>query len=299
MAHGLRRSLRKNGVKEIKTKSLGSPAVASTTGVMAAFTNDGSYHRFYPGATIWNSGGEAKRITATAGGVAADIKAIAVTVIGTDAADAPLTEALPVFTVNTAGQVTSVGSFKTITEIRIPVHDGTGATVSVGVSGRGDNEVIPAWTDQGVQTIHKTATITQPVVCRAMSATAGGTAGDIKAISVILTGKNRAGAAITETLPAFTVDSAGSVQGSKAFASIDYVDIPTHDGNGATTAIGFNEKLGLPEKLPTNQVLGAYLAGVKEATAPTVTASATALESNTVDLSSTLNGTEVKVDYYA
>jgi hypothetical protein len=94
----------------------------------------------------------------------------------------------------------------------------------------------------------------------------------------------------------FTVDTAGTVQGSKAFKTVTQISIPTHDGNGATTAIGFNEKMGLPFKLARNSVIAAYLNNVKEGTAPTVAVSSTALESNTVDLNSALNGTIVHVD---
>jgi len=140
-----------------------------------------------------------------------------------------------------------------------------------------------------------TTAITSPGTPRNITATAGGTAGDIKAVQVIVTGTNYNGEIITETLPAFTVDTAGTVSGSKAFATITSITIPAHDGTGATTAIGFGEVLGLPYKLAHNTVLNTYLANVKESTAPTVTVSATLLESNTIDLYSTLNGSIVDI----
>lgn len=302
MGKGLPRSIRRGrlGARVITAgKSLGSPAVGAAATVLAAQAGSVSYSRFFPGAAIWSGLGEAKRITATFGGVPGDIKAIAVTVIGTDAADAPLTEALPVATVDTAGQVTSVGSFKTITEIRIPAHDGTGATTSVGVSGRGDNEVLSPYTSLGIQTIFKAVTITDPAVTRNLIATTTGTNTDVKAIQVIVVGKNMLGAAISETLPVFTVDTLGTVTGSKAFKSIAYIDIPAHDGTGCNTSVGTGAKLGLPVKIGVGGgVLAAYLNAVKEATAPTIVANATDLESNTATLNSTLNGTEVKVDFY-
>lgn len=138
-----------------------------------------------------------------------------------------------------------------------------------------------------------TTNITNPGVPRNVTATAGGTAGDIKAIQVVVTGTNYADEVITETLPVFTVDTAGSVVGSKAFKTITSITIPAHDGNGATTAIGFGDKLGLPFLLSHNTVLAAYLGNTKEGTAPTVAVSASALESNTIDLNSALNGTIV------
>ena len=153
-----------------------------------------------------------------------------------------------------------------------------------------------AVTDTAVQVVVTTG-ITQPSVPRNVTATSGGTAGDIKAIQVIVAGTNFAGEAITETLPVFTADSATTVVGSKAFKTVTSITIPAHDGTGATTAVGFGEKLGLPDKLPANTVLMASLAGVREGTAPTVAVSASALESNTVDLDSALNSSEVIIWY--
>lgn len=298
MGKGFPHSLRGSRNLEIKSASLGSPVVGATTAVMAAFTDTGKYHRFYNAAAIWNSGGVAKRITATFGGTAGDIKAIQVEVVGTDQADAPLTESLPAATVNVAGTVTSVGAFKTITQITIPAHDGTGATTSIGVSGGGNADVIPAWTDQGVDTVHKTATITNPAVPRNITATSGGVGADINNIQAIVYGKDRAGGAISETLPIFTENSGTTVVGDKAFATITHIDLPIHDGLGATTAFGHGAKLGLPDKLSRNTVVAVFLDGVREGTAPTVAFSASALASNTITLSSALNTVPVVVDYY-
>jgi hypothetical protein len=299
MPKGLPRSLRaRNRINsptlETLAISLGSPAVGAINAVMAAFTDNASYHRFYNAAAIWSSD-VAKQITATFGGTAADIKAIGIIVVGTDSADAPLTETLPVATVNTAGSVTSVGSFKTITSITIPAHDGTGATTSLGVYGAGAADVIAAWTDVGVQVIHKTATITNPVVPRNVTATSAGTAADINDVQAIVYGTARDGSSISETLPIFTENSGTTVVGSKAFATITWIDLPIHDGTGATTAFGTGAKLGLPYKFSYDTVLAAFLAAVREATRPTVAVSASAIESNTIALSTALNSTEVVV----
>ncbi len=142
-----------------------------------------------------------------------------------------------------------------------------------------------------------TTGLTNPPYPRNITATAGGTATDIKAIQVTITGTDEAGNTISETLPAFTVDTAGTVSGAKAFKTVTRVQIPAHDGAGATTAIGFGELIGLPHKLAHNTVLNAYLNNVKEGTPPTVAVSASALESNTVDLNSALNGTAVDIYY--
>jgi hypothetical protein len=142
--------------------------------------------------------------------------------------------------------------------------------------------------DTGVE-VEVTTAITNPSVPRNITATAGGTAIDIKAVQVTIEGTNYADEVITETLPAFTVNTAGSVEGSKAFKTVTKITIPAHDGTGATTAIGFGEKLGLPFKLTHNTVLNAFLNNVKEGTAPTVAVSSTAIESNTMDLNSALD----------
>jgi hypothetical protein len=149
--------------------------------------------------------------------------------------------------------------------------------------------------DTGVQQ-EITDGIIQPSVPRNITATAGGTATDIGAIQVTIEGTNFAGEVITETLPAFTLDTAGTVSGNKAFKTVTKITIPAHSGLGATTAIGFAEKLGLPYLLTHNTVLFAHKNDVKEATAPTVSVSPTSLEDNTFDLNSSLNGT--KVDLY-
>lgn len=140
--------------------------------------------------------------------------------------------------------------------------------------------------------------ITSPPTPRNVTATTAGTAGDIKAVQVTVTGTNAEGVVITETLPVFTVDTETTVVGSKAFATVTSYSVPAMDGTGATVAIGLGAKLGLGERLPRNTVIAAHLADVREATAPTVVASASALESNTVTLSSALAGTAVVVDYF-
>lgn len=287
------------GEPQIRRKIFTAPALGVINAIMAALTDNSKYRVRYNKATLWSApNGVAKKVTATSGGTAADIKAVQVTIVGTDSADAPLTEALPVFTVNAPTTVTSVGSFKTITEIQIPAHDGTGATTSVGVESGGVADVLAAWTDKGVDTHHTAdATINDPAVPRNVTATAGGTAGDIKAIQPIVNGLNENDAAISETLPAFTVNTAGDVVGDKAFKSITSIEVPPHDGNGATTAIGTGNKLGLGKKVSLNTVLNTYLNGVKEGTAPTVASSGSAVENNTVTLNSALDGTDVVVDF--
>lgn len=160
--------------------------------------------------------------------------------------------------------------------------------------------ILAAYTDDGASASFPTdqAFAGQPDVCRNITATAGGTAADIGAISVVVTGTNMNDEAISETLPAFTVNTAGTVQGVKAFKSVTAITIPAHDGTGATTSVGFGDKLGLPRELDRNTVVAAFLDGVKEGTAPTVVTDVDELEKNTCDLNSALDGSEVVIDFY-
>ena len=152
-----------------------------------------------------------------------------------------------------------------------------------------------AVTDNGAQQ-EITTGITNPGVPRNITATAGGTAGDIKAITVTIEGTNILDEAISEVLPVFTVDTGGTVVGSKAFKTVTKITIPAHDGTGATTAIGWGDKLGLPYMEEEIPCIAAFLNSVLESTAATITASLTAIESNTIDLNSALDAT--KVDAY-
>jgi len=281
--------------RRVLVKEIGaaSPGVAS---VLAAVTDTGAQQVITTGILPLARQG---RITATAGGTAADIKAIQVTIGGTDPAGVAITEALPAFTVNTAGTVTGDKVFATVNSVTIPAHDGTGATTSVGAAGvpvvADTNGIHAAVTDTGVQQVITTA-INFPDVPRNITATSAGTAADIKAIQVIIAGLDEGGKVITETLPVFTENTATTVVGAKAFAKVTSITIPAHDGNGATTAIGFGDVLGLGVHLSRNTVQRAFLNKVLESTAPTVAFSATVLDGNTIDLNSALASTPVTVE---
>jgi len=269
---------------------------ANTSGVLSAVTDNGAQQVITAG---FKGPAFPSRITATAGGTAGDIKAIQVVVAGTDPTGAAISETLPAFTVNTAGTVTGAKVFKTVTSVTIPAHDGLGATTAVGVTGSPKvattNGILAAVTDTGVEQVITTGII-QPDVPRCISATAGGTAGDIKAIQVTIDGTNAEGVAISEDLPAFTVNTAGTVVGAKAFKTVTSITIPAHDGNGATTAIGFTDVVGIGMRLARETVKSAYLDEVLESTAPTVAVDATDIESNTFDLNSALNSVPVKLE---
>jgi hypothetical protein len=88
-----------------------------------------------------------------------------------------------------------------------------------------------------------------------------------------------------------------------AIADGTSVGVTTATSSANTTAgvpydlvsVGWSDVLGLPYKLPHNTVLKAYHDNALEGTAPTVTTSSTAIEGNTVDLDTALNGKVVDV----
>ena len=146
-----------------------------------------------------------------------------------------------------------------------------------------------AVTDTGEeQTI--TTDITNPDYPRLITATAGGTAGDIGAIQVTFTGTNYADETITEDLPAFTVDTAGTVTSTKAFKTLTSIKIPAHDGTGATTSIGWSKSVGLPYMLPYSTLISANLDGTADT--GTITADADEIEKNFFTPSGTPDGSK-------
>lgn len=142
-------------------------------------------------------------------------------------------------------------------------------------------------------TTEVTAFAAQPDVPRNLTVTgnAAAVAGD-----VVIVGTNAGGETITETIVAA---GAATVVGNKAFKTITSITLPAYVSAGTERIrVGTGAKLGLPAKLSRNSVVAAFLANVRETTAPTVAFSASALESNTITLNSALNGTAVIVDLY-
>jgi len=108
-----------------------------------------------------------------------------------------------------------------------------------------------------------TTGITQPDYPRCVTATAGGTAGSIKAIAVTITGTDIMDNAIVETLSAFTTDTAETVESSSAFKTITKIEIPAHDAASGTTSIGFSTSLGINYKLSSDTSMFCTIKGVQ------------------------------------
>ena len=185
-------------------------------------------------------------------------------------------------------------------DIANPIAGGAGYPVqsfAAGSPALGTSTAVhAAVTDTGVtQTI--TTAITNPDVPRNITATPGGTTANVTAVSCVVTGTDINGTVITETLPAFTGGASTAVTGVKAFATVTSISQPAI-GSAVTVAYGLGSKLGLPQRLSHNSVIAAYLGGVREATAPTVTTDATNVSGNTATLNSALNATAVAIDFY-
>lgn len=114
--------------------------------------------------------------------------------------------------------------------------------------------------------------------------------------NVTIDGTNAGGEVISEVI---ALNGANVVTGNKAFRTVTGITLPAYAvANTERVRVGTGAKLGLPVALSRNSVVAAFLAGVREAVAPTVAVSAAALESNTASLNSALNGTAVIVDLY-
>lgn len=139
--------------------------------------------------------------------------------------------------------------------------------------------------------------LAQPDLPRNITITPGGTTADVGAGDIIVTGTNIYGATITETV-AVAANASAAVATTKAFKSVTSVLLPGEDSPfGATWSIGVGDVLGLDRCMDGNNVLFATFVGVYETTRPTVTFSATAVESNTVDINGTLDGAK-DIDLY-
>jgi len=136
----------------------------------------------------------------------------------------------------------------------------------------------------------------QPDVARNVVLTTGGTANDINASTVVVSGTNIFGKAISENF-GITLHQAGATTGAKAFATITSVAFPLNAEGGSfggTWSLGLGSKLGLKRCMAAaGYFMHSNLNGVKEATAATIAASASAVESNTAQLNSALNNTNV------
>ena len=79
---------------------------------------------------------------------------------------------------------------------------------------------------------------------RSITVTAGGTAASIAATAVVVNGLNFEGKPISESLTP-TAGTAGTLQGTKAFAVVTGFTVPVQGGAGATFSVGTGNNFGL------------------------------------------------------
>ena len=138
-----------------------------------------------------------------------------------------------------------------------------------------------------------TTFVAQPDVPRNLVITPGGTTGDVESCVIVVAGTSIKNRAISENFT-FLADASTAQTGSKAFKTITSVTFPANSGSGgfaATWSVGYGEKLGVKECMGgAGHIFFSTLNGAKEATAPTMAVSASAVESNTADFNGTMNG---------
>lgn len=121
-----------------------------------------------------------------------------------------------------------------------------------------------------------------------------GTVTDGAACNHTITGTDVNDEVITEEI-ALAADQVHDTvsSGTKAFKTITSISIPIQDGADAEYLYGYGDVLGLKVKRDVLPCIAAFLNETLEGTAPTITGSATELASNTIDLSTALDGNQV------
>lgn len=139
-----------------------------------------------------------------------------------------------------------------------------------------------------------TSFLAQPDVPRNLVITPGGTTGDVESCVIVVSGTNYKNQSISENFT-FAANASTAQTGSKAFKTVSSVVFPANCESGgfaATWSVGYGEKLGMKYCMESaGHILFSTLNGAKEATAPTMSANSTAIESNTADFNGTMNGT--------
>lgn len=133
----------------------------------------------------------------------------------------------------------------------------------------------------------------QPDMPRNLVITPAGTTDDVAACVIVVNGTDWRDQSISENFT-FADNASTATTGSKAFKSVSSVVFPANCEDGgfaATWSIGQGEKLGLKNCLAqAGHILFSTLNGAKEATAPTMAASASARSGNTADFNGAMNG---------
>lgn len=228
-----------------------------------------------------------------------------VTITGTNFAGATISEA---FTLNGATTVNGNKAFKTITNIALPIQTHTPAAqtetkqVTAG-AGTASGTITLTLTAAGLEgsPLATEVEVVQDDTAIQVATKIVAALNAVEAIADLFTLSNVDGTSDTVTITA-VAPAADDATLALAFADTDTTGVTMGASTNGTAgvpydkvSVGWNDKLGLPFKLTHNTVIPGmtYLNNVKEGTDPTVTVSSTAIESNTIDLNSALNGTIV------
>ena len=225
-----------------------------------------------------------------------------VVVAGKNYAGETITETLAL---NGATTVQGAKAFKTVTSIALPVQVHTPvaqvetATAAGTVSTSGDASVVV--TAAGMTGSPKTILV--PVVENDNASAIALAIRTALAADAAVIAKFTVSGATDKVILTAKTPLANDTSLNIAIAGGTSVGVTTAASSANTTAgvpydivsVGWNDKLGLPYKLAHNTFIPGmtFLGNVREATEPTITISATAIESNTIDLNSALDGSVV------
>lgn len=145
-----------------------------------------------------------------------------------------------------------------------------------------------------------TAGITSPDVPRNLTVVTGGSTGDCAAGNVTVVGTDALGRALSENI-AIVVNQNGTSTGAKAFRTVSSISLPAEQTtHNCTFAVGAGSSLGLNRCLNFPGDVGhATYGGIKETTAPAISANSSAVSGNLVKLNSSVDGAHsVQILYY-
>lgn len=270
---------------------------ASSTGVLAA-TNLGADAQTITTGITNPAVPRNLRIVGNVDGITGKVK-----ITGTNFAGKVITEEI-----QANGTTAKDGNlaFKTVTKIELPVQNHTPAaqteTIEVTKAPENDGDITVTVTavalgdDSPVSVtvsleaaVHNDVTKTATAIVTELN--------EDDAVSAAFTASNEAGViTLTANEPAANDDTlAIAVTAGETGMTVGDSTNGTPGVPYDKISVGWGDKLGLPYFLTHNTVLAAYLGGIKEANAPSVSVDADDLENNTIDLYSDLNGTAVDI----
>ncbi len=141
----------------------------------------------------------------------------------------------------------------------------------------------------------------QPDVPRNLTITPGGTAADVEACDIVVSGTNILNGSISETF-SIPNDMSTAVTGTKAFKTVSSIVWPANcEGGsfGGTWIVGVGDKLGIKRCMDNaGDWAWSESSGTFSGTRATVAVSSTAVESNTADFNETMDGSAAMIGFF-